>query len=134
ALRAVELAVEHHALRAILVEDRLVAADDVDDAQPAMAKPHSARDVEPPRVGSTVAHDVSHAPKQRPVNGLRRIGVGEAGDAAHGLRATCPHGGSATQLARAAGTSGSAISVVGGARGGGVGGGVSPASRYSQMV
>ena len=59
-LVVVNLAVEHDADRAVLVEDRLLAAFEVDDAEPAHAERDAVVDVDALFVGTAVHHHAAH--------------------------------------------------------------------------
>ena len=80
ALEVVDLAVEHHHHGAVLVEERLRAAGEVDDAQAAVAETDAPGDVEALGVGAAVGDDPRH-PLQHVGRVLALAPV--AGDAAH---------------------------------------------------
>jgi hypothetical protein len=82
-LEVVDLAVEDHHHRPVLVEHGLVARGQVDDGQAAMTQPHPALEVEAVRVGPAMRHGRGHAPQELGRYGMPGIRVDDTGDAAH---------------------------------------------------
>ena len=65
----VDLAVEDDPDRAILVRHGLLAAVEVDDAQPAHAEPHAVAEVDALLVGSSMGHRPAHGPQSPSATG-----------------------------------------------------------------
>jgi hypothetical protein len=82
-LEIVDFAVEDDAHRVVFVEQRLVAAGDIDDRQAAMPEPDARRGEEPVAVGPAMRDRIGHAVKQVAVDRARAARVEDAGDAAH---------------------------------------------------
>src|SRR5262249_40761667 len=86
----VHLPVEDDLDRTVLIADRLIAAGQVDDRQPAAGQPEAGRAPQPlgvrPAVGEAVRHRLQHGPVHRP----RRVGVEYTRNSAHGSRASYP--------------------------------------------
>ena len=82
-LVVVDLAVEDHDHRAVLVEQRLLAGGDVDDAQPPVAEAQPGLDVQAAFVGAAVGLRVVHALEHGVPHRALAAGVELAGDAAH---------------------------------------------------
>ncbi len=60
----VDLSVQHHRDRAVLVEDRLVPGDQVDDSQSLDPQSHAVVDVHAARIGATMLDGVAHPIQQ----------------------------------------------------------------------
>ena len=83
----VDLAVEGDPDRPVLVRDRLAAAIQVDDREPADRHPERAARIESPLIWTAVEHRVRHPVQQIPVDG-GAVEVILARDPAHTLRAS----------------------------------------------
>ena len=79
----VDLAVEHHGDGAVLVEHRLVACRQIDDAEPPVPEPHPGADVEAVGVGAPMPQLRRHAAQEPAVHRVAGIGVDDSRDAAH---------------------------------------------------
>jgi hypothetical protein len=79
----VDLAVEHHGHRAVLVEHGLLAGGDVDDGQAAMAEAQARFQVQARLVGAAMPLHVVDAAQHVPVDGALVTQVENSGDAAH---------------------------------------------------
>ena len=84
-LDIVDLAVVDDAHRAVLVELRLVAGQEVDDREPAMPQPEPRREVETLAVRSPVGESIGHPAHQRAVDIAARAEIKDPGYAAHFL-------------------------------------------------
>ena len=82
-LEVVDLAVEHHRHRAILVEQRLLAGGEVDDGKPPVRERDAGLEVIAALVRAAMMLHVVHALHQRAVEVAFATGVEKAGDAAH---------------------------------------------------
>ena len=79
----VDLAVEDHPDRAVLVGDRLVAGREVDDAQAAEAEADARPRVEAVGIGAAVRDDRGHRRQRVPIDGTIGVEVELSGDSAH---------------------------------------------------
>jgi len=84
-LKIVNLAVEDDAHRAVLVELRLVAGDEIDDRQPPMSQPDPRRKVEAVAVRSAMGENAGHSMQQRAIDVAAPAEVEDPGYAAHCL-------------------------------------------------
>src|SRR3954469_20939387 len=82
-LIVVDLAIEDDVERAVLVRHRLMAAGDVDDAEPAHADRHAGRNMIPAVVGASVPNGVTHPAQPLGRIGTIRQATGEAGYSTH---------------------------------------------------
>ncbi len=82
-LEVVDLAVEHHDHRAVLVKQRLLAGRQIDDRQAAMAEPDTGFPVQPTLVGTAMELGLVHAIEQRMRNVPALACIEDASDAAH---------------------------------------------------
>jgi len=83
-LEVVDLAVEDHDDRAVLVVERLLAGGEVDDREAPVAEADARLDVQPAAVGTAVVLRLVHAVEERAVDLAPAGGVEDADDAAHG--------------------------------------------------
>src|SRR3989442_14711361 len=79
----VDLAVKDDHHRAVFVEDGLLAASEVDNAQPPHTQPDTARDMDPLIVGTTGLKRGAHFAYGGGADRPTRIAMGASGDAAH---------------------------------------------------
>ena len=82
-LEIINLAVEHDADRAVFVEQRLIAARQVDDGEAAMPEPDPGRMIKPVPVRATMGEQTGHPMQQEPVGRAAPAVVEDAGDPAH---------------------------------------------------
>ena len=85
-LKIVDLPVVDDAHRAVFIELRLVAGDQIDDRQPPHPQPDPRCNVETVAVRSTVRDDFGHAMDQDPVDIAVAAKIEDAGYAAHFLQ------------------------------------------------
>ncbi len=86
ALEVVDLAVQDHGDGLVLVEDRLAAGDEIDDAEPAVAEggPAVGRHVQARPIGSAVRDGVRHRANRAQIDIAIRAESDLPGDATHG--------------------------------------------------
>ena len=82
-LVVVDLSVEDDHLGTVFGEDRLAAAAQVDDAEPAHAEADGAVEVEPLVVGAAMPHGAAQAAQQRLGDGALPLPVHNSRNAAH---------------------------------------------------
>ena len=85
-LVVVDLPVEDHDHRAVLVVERLLTRGDVDDRQAPMAEAHAGLEVQALTVRAAVCLRVVHALQQRAIEVAARTGVEQTCNATHGQR------------------------------------------------
>src|SRR5881275_3181542 len=91
----VDLPVEHDHRRPILVEDRLVTAREVDDAEATHAQADGTVYVDALVVGAPMPDGVAHLPNHGRGDGMSRVAMDDADDAAHEPRGIEQEGGRA---------------------------------------
>ena len=84
-LEIIDLAVEDDANRTILVVERLIAAREIDDGEPAVAEPDARPIVETVAVGAAMGENVGHTSKQAPIRVATPTIIEDTGYPAHRL-------------------------------------------------
>src|SRR5690242_17759528 len=82
-LEVIDLAVEGDTDRPVLVEDRLVAGNEVDDREPAVTEPDPWRAIKAFAIGPAVVKHVGHASKQTVVDTGPSAKIENSGYPAH---------------------------------------------------
>jgi hypothetical protein len=82
-LEVVDLAVEHHDDRPVLVEHGLIARRQIDDRQAAVPQPHAPLEVKAVGIGATMGHRGGHAAEELARDRVPRVRMDDAGDPTH---------------------------------------------------